>query len=165
MNKTLTESQVHELLGRKIPTFMYQELDNVRNIDNLIDKNGAVLILYMTDMTQKMGHWTCLIRTVNNKGEIVNEVFDPYGTSVDRQFQYDSVVKMPRILSSLLANSRFPTTYNDFQFQRFQPGINTCGRHCAMRISMSHLPLTEYKKLLDSYKTDYDMAAVELTTK
>jgi hypothetical protein len=146
---------------------MYNELNNVRNIDSMLDKFGAVLILYVTDMASKMGHWTCLIRTVDDKGRTVNELFDPYGTSVDKQFESPAVVDMPKRLSLLLANSVYPTTYNHHQFQLADRNVATCGRHCAMRIVLSHLPLKEYKKLMDGYYKNhgltYDNAAVELT--
>jgi hypothetical protein len=167
MNKTLTESQVQRLVGRKIPALMYNELADIKNIDTTLDRHGAVLILYVTDMAQKMGHWTCLLRTVDNKGNVVNELFDPYGTKPDHQFRVPAVIDMPRMLSAMLAESPYTTTYNHYQFQVADPEVATCGRHCAMRIVMSHLPLKEYKRLMDGiYKEHglhYDEAAVELT--
>ena len=147
----LSDSDIQQLLGGT-KLFTYPELHNVTNIDQVFDKLGRCIMLYLTE-DKNTGHWVCMIK----RGKTV-EYFDPYGGyGPDDESKWLSPERLRQlgqdkpILSALLADSGYKVKVNPYKFQKGERGggnINTCGRHCVVRLLLSHLPLKQYAELI-----------------
>jgi hypothetical protein len=144
---------------------IYSQLKNVKKIEDIIPHtNSKLCILYETEPEYKgtsIGHWVCLFNTndISSTGENIPyvEFFDPYGVFPDDEL-VKTIYKGPRILDKLLLDFMIRgglVQYNDYQFQDYGDEINTCGKHCVMRLKNSSVDIETYKKILDSLKPFY----------
>lgn len=152
--KSLSGDDVLKLLNNKAKLIIYSDLENFKHIDDALENNGNLIILYETK--QSYGHWTCLFR--NELKPNVISFFDPYGLKPDdelrfvpKHFKKISGQNYP-LLSALLIESGYKIEYNEYKLQQSLEDINTCGRHCVVRILMKVLSLEDYVKLLKSFK-------------
>lgn len=167
----LTDKDLMTLLDNKCRIEIYENLPKYRNINQLLGRYGACIILFA--FKPHYGHW-CLIFKTNN-GEL--EFFNSYGgldkglpdetlDYIDKDYRKQSNQDYP-YLSELMYNSPFELNYNEFVFQKSRGDIKTCGRHCAVRLSLRHYNIYDYKTILDSLtkimKTDYDGIVTYLT--
>jgi len=144
----LSDGDLRKMLGdTKIMT--YPQLKRLRSADDLFDSKGRCLILFLTESPTE-GHWVCLL---NKKKGI--EFFDPYGDTPEEikaelpkskreQLDMDSPY-----LSRLLKGSGRPVYYNTFAFQKTKRDVNTCGRHCVVRLLYAPYSLEKYKSIID----------------
>ena len=161
--KALSNNDIIKKLDGKVKVYSYDELSKFPNIDALLEPYGSVAILYET--SKDFGHWTCVFKTVNNKGEDMVSFFDPYALKVDDQLNF--INKDFRLrnnsyyptLSDLLASSPYPIEYNEHPVQKMKDGTNTCGRWVIMRLKLKHLPLKDFFKL---FKSDKDFSSDDL---
>lgn len=161
MNYSLSNGDINKLLDGKCNIMSYDQLSKYDNIDSAMGKYGALILLYQTK--QNYGHWCCVFKRNNN----TIEFFDPYGLFPDDELEF--VPKnMRKVLNEdyphltwLLYNSGYKKIdYNSKQLQKFKGDVNTCGRHCAVRIMLRNLPIDEYIKFLGK---DPDKKVLELT--
>lgn len=142
--------------GAKI--LSYDELNNYDNIDDVFGKGNKIALLYVTQVGDggKIGHWTSLTRRGN---EI--EFSDPYSFQPDVQFKFipkdieQESGQERGLLSRLLLNhldQGGKVTYNEKQMQSKKQGMSTCGRHAALRLYFSDVPLDEFQKQMDRIK-------------
>lgn len=166
-NIALSNFDILNLLNNKCNIVLYPEMYKYKSIDQLINPYNCCIILY--EAKENYGHWCALIKT--NKNEI--EFFDPYGGDPDnsldhisKQFKKSSNQFFP-YLSKLMYNSPYNLNYNEFQFQKKDSDIKTCGRHSVVRCLCKNLDIYQYKELLDKLckilKCDYDELVTILT--
>lgn len=153
-----------DLTNGKCNIFIYKELSDVHDINELFSNDYPCVLLY--ESVSKYGHWTALIR----RNSFLLEQFDSYGADVDSQLMsvqdyYRNTDTFCPHLSCLIANSNYKTVItNKERLQRREPGINTCGRWVALRC----ITWTEYGwdlcKFINVFKGhDSDMKATLLT--
>ena len=145
MDVSLANRDIEGIVGRKIKMVTYKELAKYNKIDDLLSRNGEVVILYQTH--DNYGHWTCLYRRKNNN--IV--FFDSYGNEPDEALPYmmeyfrrHGKYLFPH-LTSLLINSNRIIEYNDKKLQG--PKSSTCGRYVALRLILKDMSVDEFNSL------------------
>lgn len=168
--KPLSNFEIMNALNHKINMLTYEELLNYDNIDDVLGKYGACVLLVETK--DNNGHWVCMFKTTSDdkKKEPIISFFDSYALPIDDQLNFvDSDYRkennmMYPYLSHLFYHSPYKIEYNEHQFQKLSPKINTCGRWCIMRLLLKHLPLKKFHKLFKKGKNiDSDVLVTILT--
>lgn len=150
----LSDKEVMEIIEGRANLILYRSLSNFNNIDEVLGPHQAAIILF--ESKPSFGHWVCLFK----RGNVI-EFFNPYGdnkyneegfpdetlTFISKKFRKQSNQDRP-VLSQLLLDSPYQLTYNEYPFQEMVEDINTCGRHCAVRLMLRDLPLKEYYKFI-----------------
>jgi hypothetical protein len=108
--------------------FTSKDLLNVNNIDNLLDRKGRGIMLYLTE-NDTTGHWIGLLR----KGNTI-EIFDPYGNKPnewEKKLNSEKGLNPPNgVLEKLIKGSGYKIKINNMKHQDINnPNIATCGRH------------------------------------
>jgi hypothetical protein len=157
-NVALSDKDIVHLTQNKCNVMSYADLLNYKTLDQALGQFGALCVLYETG--ENFGHWVAVIK-VNDK---LVEFFDPLSSKPDREWKYISeVYKKKPYLSHLMKESPYELSYNQYKFQKNKKGINTCGRHCSMRIILKHFTLEEYKKAFTSKEFDPDFLVTMAT--
>lgn len=60
-------------------------------------------------------------------------------------------------LTHFLKNSGYDVFYNTFPYQKLGDNINTCGRHCALRLLHRDLSDIQYHNLINKYSKKYNL--------
>lgn len=150
----LSDADVKKLMGNHANIVTYSQIRNYSSIDQLLGPYGVVFILY--EWRKGYGHWTVLTKHKN-----LLEFFNPYGGMPDDEL--DNVNPDLRkelgedhpYLSDLLRKCKYDLSYNEFQFQRLDHGIKTCGKWCVIRAYLKDLDLYDFQKLFhDMYADD-----------
>jgi len=156
--KPLSDHDIYEKLHGKTNIVMYNELQNYKDIDELLTNDSAV-ILY--ENKPKVGHWVCLIKFMND-GIPTIEFFDSYGIFPDeekkfisKRFLKESQQAYNKIAELLMnASDRYEIQFNNYKLQKWCKNVNTCGHHVISRIKMKDLNIDDYSKFLKRYKVD-----------
>lgn len=163
MDYALSDGDIRRLLGSGIKITTAPDLEKYTHINELFDSKGRAIIFYpQTDETT--GHWTCMLK----RGKTI-EFFDPYGEPPD--FQKDSIPKplLERMkmtepkLAELLLDSGYKLIYNKEQIQELADDVQTCGRHCVVRLLFSRLPIQKYRQHIKRTGMTPDEFVVKLT--
>lgn len=147
---SLSDGDIRRVLGDDIKIFTYPQLKRLRNADDLFDDKGRCLILFLTN-SETEGHWCCLL---NKKKGI--EFFDPYGDTPNEikaeipKSRRDALDMSSPYLMRLLKGSGRPVYYNTYPFQKESRDVNTCGRHCIVRLLYAPSSIETYKRIIDS---------------
>lgn len=147
-----------------INIFTYPHLENVRHIDEVLDKHGRAIMLYLTDDT-RTGHFLAILKHGNTI-----EVFDPYGVKPDEQGKFlggkmnEGKSKYQTLLTDLIRESGYGMKYNKTRHQPVSEDISTCGRHAILRVLTSHLPLEEYNKRITKIARDTGVSVDDIAT-
>lgn len=156
--KSLSNSEILELLNGKTKVMTYTDLTKYNNIEDLLKPYGSVVILYMTK--QNYGHWTLLFK---QKPKLLS-FFDSYGYMPDSEikfipeyFRKISNQDYPHLTALLYdaAKKGYKVEYNEYKYQSKISKIRTCGRYVVARLMFKHLNNEEFHKLLTRDKT-YD---------
>ena len=145
----LSDGDLRKLLGDNIKVLNYPDLEGMRDIDDMFDSQGRVVLLY-PNAAPTVGHWVCLIR---RKDRI--EFFDPYGEAPEDQkddlprSQLEALDIERPLLMNLLRGSGLPVFYNSHSFQSKRGSVATCGKHCAVRLFYAPYSLSKYKSIID----------------
>lgn len=152
---------IKKILNNKVNIINYNTLFNINNIDEIF-KYDSCIILYKTDTG---GHWCYLLR---HKKKNCIEFGDPYGHIMDyilKENINDETLKNyynnnNHRLIFLMVNSNYKyIEYNNYKFQNSDDYINTCGRHCCVRVIYKELSLQQYynnfKYYIDNHLMDY----------
>lgn len=147
---SLSDGDIRKVLGDDVKIYTYPQLQTLRSTKELFDTKGRCILLFPTD-SPTSGHWCCLLR--KKKGI---EFFDPYGDSPEEVKDNIPKSRMEALdidspyLTRLLRSLGLPVYYNTYAFQRTSRDVNTCGRHCIVRLLYGNLSLEDYKKVIDS---------------
>jgi hypothetical protein len=111
----------------------YSQLKNFNNIEELLPNEQSYCIL-LYESQPNSGHWTALMRIDDNI-----EYFDSYGNKPDFPLTWskdinEALGQSIPYLSNLLDKTSRDVYYNDFQYQKENKDVATCGRHCIFRI-------------------------------
>jgi len=165
----LTNYEIDRILEGKTKILTYTNLPRFNNINQLLEPFKNFILLYLTK--PNYGHWVCVLKHPDRI-----EFFDPYGGNNIPDNELDmidhNVKKITNqdypYLSKLLYDSGYPIEYNNYQFQEHANDINTCGRHCIVRVLFKHLLLDEYydhmNQLCKKYNMNYDELVTYITT-
>jgi hypothetical protein len=147
----LGEDDVRKMIP-DLKILSYPQLLKATSIDQVLDKKGRLLLLYLTQ-DQNTGHWVCLLKRRNTD---FIEYFDPYGNyrpdgeaswnTPEEQREFQQSTKQ---LTRLLESSPYEVKSNAHHFQSNKKDVNTCGRHCVTRLYFKHLSLPDYIKLVE----------------
>lgn len=160
---SLSNEEIYNAFDGKIKILTYPELEKFNNIDELLEPYNKVIILYLT--SANYGHWVTLFKINHNNIEF----FDSYSMKPDEELKMiDKNVRIENNevrphLSYLLYNCNYNIHYNDVRLQKQKNDVNTCGRHCIVRLSCDKLFIDDYVKLIKSFKYDPDYIVTYLT--
>ena len=149
-NYALSDEDIRKLLGPDIAIHTYDQLKNMKSVDELFDSKGRGILLYQ-NQSPTAGHWNALLR--KKKGI---EVFDSYGEKPDKQLdEIDEDLKEQTnqdapYLTRLLKGSGLPIYYNPHQYQHDGSDINSCGRWAVARCIYGNKSNEEFKKIVDT---------------
>jgi hypothetical protein len=159
----LTDTDIQLILGGT-SLFKYPELDEMSSIDDAFDEKGRCVMLYLTQ-SEEEGHWVCMIK----KGDTI-EYFDPYGGyKPDGERKWLTKAKAEELgqddatLSRMLKASKYKVVSNPYHFQKEGGDVNTCGRHCCVRLYHYDMSLPEYKKTIEDSGMSPDEYVTSLT--
>lgn len=144
----LSDKEVLALIDGKANRVLYPELVNYKNIDEVLGPYGACILLF--EAKKNYGHWVCLFKMPGG-GKI--EFFNPYGGFPDDSLKYipSAFAKISNqdfpYLSALLYESPYELYYNEHKFQKKDSSTKTCGRWCAVRLSLRDYSLEEFTEL------------------
>ena len=154
MNVSLDEDDLRHLLGSKTRIIAYPTLARYRRIEDALDANGRVMILFLTT-SKTDGHWICI--HVSPVQPHTLEFFDSYGLKPDgprKWLSADELFQLKEtrpLLTNLLKDAQergWNLEYNDHKLQGAGHNVDTCGRHCAVRLKYAHLPIDSYVALI-----------------
>lgn len=153
---SLSNYDVMNLLNKKINLVLYPDIKKFKNIDELLGKYGACVILYLTK--ENYGHWCCIFK---QKPGVI-QFFDSYGEMVDSALDYKmdpyfrktGGMDLPLLTTMLLdAYNKYEIRFNNFKFQEDKKDVNTCGRFCVVRLWLRDLDEYEFKDFM--FSTSY----------
>ncbi len=157
MNIALSDTE----MKRYVPNLVsYDEIEDMNEHDLL--QKLPLIVLYLN--AKDSGHWVLVHRVGPNN---MIEFFDSYGYKVDQEFKFiPDEFKTPKYLAKLLCKiiQTEPISYNQYQFQSKEHGINTCGRHCIVRNMFSSTDIDTYKKGIDKVCNDHNITPDKLVT-
>lgn len=161
MNIPLSDSDIKRLLGGRVRVVVYSQLSNFNSLENLFGPYDCVVLLY--EKVPNNGHWTCLIKIPG--GDV--EFYDPYGGLPDSELQFMHYSKsLGCLLSRLLINYHQRTGhdiwYNHGRQQKLARDVNSCGRHCVLRILFRWIPIDQYINMMKD--KDVDQIALNFTS-
>lgn len=149
IQRPLSTTEMHEIMGEPIKIMDYQKFQTYNDIDKVLGKKGMAIILYT--LTERFGHWCCIFKTKNNKGKPIIEWFDSYGFSVDderdfvpKEFLNEQYNKKPHVVK-LFYKSKYNKRYSHHRLQG--KSSNTCGRWVIMRLKLRHLNENKFNDL------------------
>jgi hypothetical protein len=158
IGKSLSNEDILKLVNDKANLVSYTNIHKYKTLDQLLGKWGACVILY--ELKKLYGHWCCIFKLDNN----TIEFFDPYSLMADRQLNFinkeyrlESNQNYP-YLTRLMLDSPYVLTYNQYPFQEYKKGINSCGRWVAIRLLFRLMSLDQFIKLFGKkrrYKPDF----------
>ena len=112
----------------------YPQLAKYNKIEEVLPNNKDYFIVLYLD-SPNSGHWETILRYDDKI-----EVFDSYGKQIDNPLKWQSVKaecdlgECEKYLTNLLDNSDLPIYYNNIDYQKDNPNIQSCGRHAVYRI-------------------------------
>jgi hypothetical protein len=146
---SISDQDIQQAIGVK-PFLYYPDLQNIKSINQLFDKQGRACILFLTTSSNH-GHWTCLMKRPNK----VIEYFDSYGGYAPdgerKWLSHKELVNLHEdqpLLSNLLRKSKYKILYNPYPYQSHSPDTNTCGKHCITRLYYHKLTELKYRDLI-----------------
>jgi hypothetical protein len=160
---SLSDTDINKILHPRTNIFTYPDLDMMNTIDEAFDTEGRCMMLYPTT-SETSGHWVCMIKRPK---EI--EFFDPYGKVPDSELKWISSEKRREFnmeqptLTRLFKESGERIVYNSHDFQKDKMDVNTCGRHCVVRLYYKDMSLADYIKIIKSSGLSPDEFVAGLT--
>tara|TARA_R110000796_G_scaffold19468_2_gene58400 strand:+ start:1248 stop:1769 length:522 start_codon:yes stop_codon:yes gene_type:complete len=126
----LTGDNVRNICEGEVEIVPYHTLGQYSSIENLLEKHGAVILLYET--RENFGHYVALF--YNKDGDL--EFFDSYGFKPDQELKYATfnLNNGKPFLTLLLEKYNKKLIVNTKRLQIFLKDINTCGRWTSLRV-------------------------------
>lgn len=163
----LSDDDLHSLLPG-VPITMYSDVDE-RRLSQMLDTQGRGLLLFKAEETPStiVGHWLAL--ATQPEGLLV---FDPYGGSrepwyLNHTFVSNKTLKSldqdaPELVQTI-RDAGLQPIYSTKRYQKMSPKINTCGRHCVVRLWNKHLDNDAYESYISAQPDTPDQAVTRLT--
>lgn len=163
----LSDSDLRALLPDIVIT-QYNELED-KSLGQLLNDKGQGIILFVQEETRTVvsGHWLAICRV---QGGVL--LFDPYGGKKDPWFlahtwvseeELDALDQETPILSEIVRKAGLRPVYNPDRLQKMKKGIETCGRHCVVRLWNQHQSSAEYSREIRAIDGDPDLTVCRLT--
>lgn len=154
MDYPLDEDDIRALLGSETRIITYPELAKYKSMDELLDRNGRAVILFLTDpKNRKTGHWI----GVFTRPDGAYETFDAYGLPYGGPKRWltggelKDMGQSKPLLTNLLAAAGKPVYVSRMPLQKAGRDIATCGRWLALRMMLSRMPDDEFWDMAHSY--------------
>ena len=112
----------------------YKKLAQYKSILDLLPKDKSFFFMLIEDSPNK-GHWVVVTRLGNKI-----EFFDSYGGAPDSQLKWipeeqrEMLGQGDKMLTKLFKQSGYKVYYNPYSYQEEDFDIQTCGRHCVLRV-------------------------------
>ena len=143
ISKSLSGTEVLDLLDNKCNLVQYSDLHNIKSIDELLGPYKKCVLLYQT--SANYGHYCCV-------WEYNDTIFfyDSYGSKPDSQLNFvpkdlkDELNSNHNYLIRLMYDSGKNVEYNQYEFQSKEPNVATCGRHCVNRLRFPEISINDY---------------------
>jgi len=162
----LSAEDMLRIADGKTNILVYEDLENVNNIDSILAPYDASIILYQT--AENFGHWITLLKT----GENSLEFYDSYGLSVDQELNTDNEFhkrvhegKIVPHLTHLIQQSGYKVKSNKVRLQANLEDVNSCGRYAALRVRLRNFSMEKFNGLLKNnkhYSPDFWVSAMTL---
>jgi len=161
-NYSLSDNDLLLLTDNKVKILSYQQLEDFKNIDEVLEPYGAVIILYQK--TKTSGHWISVLKQNNTI-----EIFDSYGIGLDHELEFSPFNKarhggiaIPH-LTNLINASNYKIEVNKIKLQEDSNKINTCGRWAGLRVRFRDVPLNIFTSMFKNSKNSPDYMVTSLT--
>jgi hypothetical protein len=162
--KTLSGNDILKFFNGKVKIVLYSDLRKYNNIDQLLNPFGRVALLYYREKEPNYyGHWISVFKTSRN----TIEVYDPYGSFIDdtlktinTDFRKENYEYTPYLSKLLLNQKKYKVEYNDVPLQMLKHGVNTCGRHAIVRMSLRDWPIELFQKVFSMKNKGDDLVSI-----
>lgn len=158
----LSDDDIRRIVDDKVNVISYESLFSYGSIDSALGPYNALIVLYEVE-SHNEGHWSLLYKQNNTL-----HFFDPLGIAMDEEIDfipnfYTLDNKGERIphLTYLVEKSGYKVISNKVKYQKVSEDINTCGRHCCVRLKFRNLDEMQYEKLWRTIPADKEVT--ELT--
>lgn len=158
----LSEDDIRDIVNNKVNVISYENLFNYGSIDEALGPYKALIVLYEVQ-THSEGHWSLLYKQNN-----ILHFFDPLGIPMDEEldlipnfYKLNNRGKKIPHLTYLVEKSGYKVISNQTKYQKVDKHINTCGRHCCVRLKFRDLNEEQYRKLWKTIPSDKEVT--ELT--
>lgn len=145
---------------------LYSDLADIKNLDEILQKDNDYMILLYPVESVVNGHWVCVMKYSYN-GKKVYEYYDSYGHNVDEPLSWlnnsqlqEFNIKRP-YLSDLFDVCQRDVIYNPTNWQSDNNDVNSCGRHVCFRVInlfKYDRNLGQYYKFMKKLKKDLKMS-------
>lgn len=163
-NIALSNKDILKLVKGKANIVLYHDLHKYKSIDKVLGKYGACFLLF--ESKKNYGHW-CLLFKLDDTNL---EFFNPYNGYPDDSLDYvpNDFKKISNqdqpYLSTLLYQSPYQLSFNEFGFQAHNKNIKTCGRWCCLRLICRHMSLYDFNNLIKSLCNELNLNPDQLVT-
>lgn len=170
LGESLSSKEIADLLAAlylsAVPVVAYSDIFNektarqhnfIRSYLNSIPQRAAV---FLYRQTENYGHWCCMFEHPTS-GELY--IFDSYGKERPDEYitgtrtkkgPYNSAAlgQSAPYLLECINNSDYPyVIWNDYPLQYLNPGIQTCGKWCVLRLLNRFATEKEFYEYYNSY--------------
>lgn len=157
MNQALNDKELLQLVENKARLITHPEIKNYKTIDDLLGKNDACIILYITNILQDnsvYGHWCCVFKAKWRNDTI--SYCDPYGNEPDYSISKMSLEAIleygqEKILSKMLKECGYRVVYNIAKLQKYSENNAICGRIVGLRLQFREIDGNEFAYMMNSY--------------
>lgn len=162
-SKSLSGEEVLGLCGNKAELYTYPELVKYNDIDKILGKHKACIILYLTKANY--GHWVCLFK--QNKDTLC--FFDSYALMPDDELKFVPMNfrkynnELYPHLTYLMYKSGYKVDYNNHRLQSKKRDTATCGRWVGARLAFRYLNNDEFAELFNDNEIKPDLLVTTLT--
>lgn len=148
--KALSWQEIRRFFEGNVNIISYEDLFHIESINEIFDENNRVILFYPVE-SKFSGHYVALWK--NNENYI--SYYDPYGMTPMEDINHSSYLLRNKYnaysLPYLFRKFRKAggvVDINNFRNQEIKQSINTCGRHCMIRLLHKHLNHYEYNQYL-----------------
>lgn len=165
---SLSDKDIQRLLP-DVPVTLYKDLKGA-SLSSITDDRGRGVLLFTDEETPStiQGHWFAILP---QEGAYL--VFDPYGgTSTDpwrdgvkfvTRYELRELGQERPMLDDVFKRAGVRVTFNTTKFQSKANDVNTCGRHCVVRLWHAGMDSPEYKDFIYSHGPDADATVTRMT--
>ena len=156
IEQLVTHFKTRDLTGQDIIKLIekgpviYSDLKKYRNLNQLLGKEGYVVLLYQTS-SKTTGHFVALFLRNN-----VIHFQDSYGFKYDSEQQYAPFDEpLPRYLTQLIESDGRPVVWSKHDYQSKSSSIATCGRWSCLRIMLKSVSDMDFQHIFYNNKDAY----------